>query len=193
MWQVALMWEDTECILLGGKFHYACFLSKALSLSNVCCKSITQRSTEMVHYAWYESCCHFLFERSRGARRYFLSVDPGYRDPLRCGMYSFYGLLQSSNCLFNIIVHNSQIKEVTIGLPKKIWFLCETLQAPIILKCNTQNVSANHVIMQWSANWQSYLRGFCVLFLYLTRNIICFKDRLQSCSLGILLISCTIQ
>jgi len=62
-------------------------------------------------------------------------------------MYSFYGFLQGSNCLFNIIVDNSQIKEVTISLPKKIRFLCETLQASIILKCNTKHVSANHVMV----------------------------------------------
>ena len=61
-------------------------------------------------------------------------------------MNSFYSLLQCSNCLFDVIVDNGEVKEMTIGLPKKIRFFCQALKAPIILKCIITSVKTDFCI-----------------------------------------------
>lgn len=65
-----------------------------------------------------------------------LSVEPGDWHPLWCGMYALNGRLQRGNRLANIVVHNGQVKEMTIQLTQHIRFFGQTLQAAIVLKRN---------------------------------------------------------
>lgn len=66
-----------------------------------------------------------------------LSVEPGDRHPLWCGMYALNGRLQCGNRLANIVVHNGQVKEMSIQLTQHIRFLGQTLQAAIVLNMRT--------------------------------------------------------
>lgn len=72
-------------------------------------------------------------EREREVDYICTLVNPGDGYPLRAARQRLHGLLQNSNSLLNVVVHDGQVKVVTVRSFQKCRFFDQSLQASVIL------------------------------------------------------------
>lgn len=62
------------------------------------------------------------------------SVDPRHGDPLRRARQRLHRLLEDPDRLFDVVVHDSQVKEVAVRLLQKVRLLNQALEAAVVLQ-----------------------------------------------------------
>ena len=81
-------------------------------------------------------------------------VNPGYRYPLRTARQRLHGLLQNSYGFFNVVVHDGQIKIVSVRRFQKCRFFDQSLQTSVVLRSRNEKSDTQSNKLQRIQNYK---------------------------------------